>query len=150
MTVFHYKKKLKLVFSFVGRHLDYKMGLLGAFIMSTAVFVINYTATSLLLLSFTASLKQWIYTFFFSGLVMKACENLSVKFSSKFLSIFLAVVIPSLATLVLTFIVHSFKGTPKPFESTLPTLIVFSGTFFWALKKRHSFEKKLKSEELRH
>ncbi len=138
----HIKQSIHKVVLYFGRHIDFRMGLLGAFMMSIPVFYINYMATGFGFLTFTAAIKQWFYTFFFSGLVMKSCEKLAVKFQSKPLSIFLAVLLPSVSTLLLTFIIHSFEGTPRPFESTLPTLIVFSGTLFWALKKRNDYDKK--------
>ncbi len=43
----------------------------------------------------------------------------------------------STLTIILVYAVHSLKGTPRPFESTLPTIILAPpGFFFLAWKKR--------------
>ncbi len=98
------------------------MGLVGALIMGGIVFLINY--------SFgwqpaaIAALKQATYTFFFGGLVIKFCENLSTWYPSKMISILVATLLPALLAITATLILHQIKGTPKPIESTIPTVLL--------------------------
>ena len=105
--------------------------------MGSAVFGINYFATIEFSGSVTAAIKQAAYTFLFGGIFMKACENLATKIESRKKAIIAAVIIPSAITLLLTFGVHSFKGTPKPLESTLPTLLIIPATVVWSIRKRN-------------
>lgn len=98
------------------------MGLAGAFIMAGIVFLINLPHGWAL--STIAGLKQWIYTFFFGGVIIRLLEYaLSVK-ANKYVSISLSVVSISILTVILVFMVHSMKGTPEPLLSTIPTMIM--------------------------
>jgi hypothetical protein len=72
---------------------------------------------------------------------MKGCENLATKIKRRRLAIVAAVVIPSALTLMLTYGMHNFKGTPKPLESTIPTLLIIPATAVWGWKKRTNAEK---------
>jgi hypothetical protein len=116
---------------------DFKIGLAGGLVMGIIIFLINYFETALLFDSATAALKQALYTFLFGGSIMKLCETIAIKIQHKWSAIFLGMFIPSAISLVLTFGVHSLKGTPLPFESTIPTAIfVIPSTFIWGYLKR--------------
>jgi hypothetical protein len=116
---------------------DFKIGLAGGVVMGIIIFLINYFETALLYDSVTAALKQALYTFLFGGSIMKLCETIALKIQCKWLAIFLAMLIPSAISLILTFGVHSLKGTPLPLESTIPTAIfVIPSTFIWGYLKR--------------
>ena len=105
--------------------------------MGVIVFMVNHYSTDDLTGSFTAALKQGVYTFFFGGFIMKLCETLAIKGHPGWLAIVLAVLVPSFISLALTFGVHSMKGTPKPVESTIPTAIfVIPSTLVWGIMKR--------------
>ncbi|MDZ7607096.1 MAG: hypothetical protein U5K79_16250 [Cyclobacteriaceae bacterium] len=118
------------------KFIDYKIGLAGAIVMGGVVFGINYFSTHNLAGSFTASLKQGAYTFIFGGTLMKACEYIATTVKKQTLAIVLSVAIPSVFTLILTFTMHNLKGTPKPFESTIPTTIIIPATAIWGYRKR--------------
>lgn len=122
------------------------MGLAGAFLMGSAVFYINYEAVGTFTPAFTAALKQWVYTFFFGGIVIRSCEYFANTIPSKAKAITTATLIPSIVTILLVFGLHNLKGTPQPFESTLPSLIIIPGTFFWALRERR--KKKIEENKL--
>ncbi|MEZ5084610.1 MAG: hypothetical protein R2750_14390 [Bacteroidales bacterium] len=116
---------------------DYKIGLAGGLVMGIIVFIINYRMAGDVAGSFTAALKQGVYTFFFGGTIMRLCEIIAIKLNPAFWAVFLAMLIPSFISLVLTYGVHSLKGTPKPIESTIPTAIfVIPSTFIWGYLKR--------------
>lgn len=125
-----------------GKYIDFRIGLAGGLVMGIIVYLINYLATDEVGGALTAALKQGIYTFFFGGIIMKMSENLAVKLDPKFLALFLAMLIPSIVSLGLTFGLHSMKGTPKPLESTIPTaLFVIPSTLIWGIIKRRKKEK---------
>ena len=114
---------------------DSKMGFAGAFIMGGIVFWINFSHG--FYPGLIAGLKQAVYTFFMASINMKICENIAIRYKNVRISIFLAVLIASIITIGATFIVHSIKGTPEPFYSTIPTIILSPPTLlYWALRKR--------------
>ncbi len=105
--------------------------------MGLVVFFINYFEADEVVGSITAALKQGAYTFLFGGSIMKLCETLAIKVNPKWIAIFLAMLIPSTVSLLFTYGVHSLKGTPLPFESTIPTAVfVIPSTFVWGYLKR--------------
>lgn len=132
---------IKRALKFGSRYIDYKMAIAGSVVMGGIVFYINYFSTHDAFGSFTASSKQAAYTFFFGGFLMKGCESISKSFDNKYAAIALAVLIPSTITLILTFVMHNLKGTPKPLESTLPTLIIIPATAIWGYMKRREYDR---------
>ena len=132
--------KLRQITNSTHQVIDYKIGIAGAFFMGGVVFAINYFSTHEITGSVTAALKQGSYTFLLGGIFMKGCENLATKIKKRTLAIMASVVIPSALTLILTFTMHNFKGTPKPLESTIPTLLIIPATAVWGFKKRNQIE----------
>jgi hypothetical protein len=122
------------------KFIDFRIGLAGAIVMGGIVFGINYFYTHQLAVSITASLKQATYTFIFGGMLMRACEYIATNIRKRVWAFVLSVAIPSIFTLLLTYTVHSLKGTPKPMESTIPTTIIIPATAVWGLKKRKKME----------
>ena len=128
---------IKKIIDFGGKFIAYKIGIAGAIFMACIVFGINYFSTYDTFGSFTAAIKQGGYTFFLGGSFMKGCEYLATKIKRKSLAILSAIIIPSVITIILTFNVHKLKGTPKPLESTIPTLLIIPATVVWAVRKRN-------------
>jgi len=130
---------VKRVYDASKDYVDYKMGGLGAGVMGGLVGAINYSEG--VFYAATASLKQGAYTFFLGGATMKACENIATKVKNTALALSMAVIIPSSASSLATYGVHSLKGTQKPFESTIPTMVIGPiGCGYWAVKKRKEKE----------
>jgi len=125
---------------YFSRYFDYKIGVAGALVMGIAVFCINFFSTDLITQSLFAALKQGIYTFFFGGFLMKGCEYIATIIVNDLLAILLAILIPSMVTLLLTYSLHLMKGTPKPLESVIPTLAIIPATAVWAIKKRRQLK----------
>lgn len=122
---------------------DFKVGLAGGLVMGLIVFFINYCEAGEVVGSLTAALKQGAYTFLFGGSIMKLCETIAIKLNPKWLAIPLAMLIPSTVSLLLTYGLHSLKGTPLPFESTIPTAIfVIPSTIVWGYLKRKNIDVK--------
>ena len=127
--------KLQKAANSTHQFIDYKIGFTGAIFLGGVVFGIDYFSTYELAGSITAAIKQASYTFLLGGIFMKGCENLATKIKKRTLAIVAAVVIPSALTLILTFTMHNFKGTPKPLESTIPTILIIPATAVWGFKK---------------
>jgi hypothetical protein len=125
---------------YFSRYFDYRIGVAGALVMGIAVFCINFFSTDLITQSIFAALKQGIYTFFFGGFLMKGCEYIATIIVNDLLAILLAIIIPSMVTLLLTYSLHLMKGTPKPLESVIPTLAIIPATAVWAIKKRRQLK----------
>ena len=119
---------------------DPKMGLAGAFVMGTIVFFINWDHG--IGLGLFAAGKQATYTFLAGGTMMRITENIAAYFKRDFVSIFLAVLTPTIIAVTLTFLVHSLKGTPEPVNSTIPTMLLAPwGFLWWATQKRRQLKK---------
>ncbi len=128
---------LKRISDFGSRFIDYKMGFIGAGVMGTIVFFLNYEDAQALPGASTAALKQAGYTFLFGGSIMKSCELLATKIKREVVALAAAVLIPSAVAIGLTFGVHSIKGTPKPLVSTIPTaVLVIPSTAVWGYRKQ--------------
>ncbi len=111
------------------------MGLAGGTFMATIVFFINFDHG--IVPGLIAASKQGLYTFLAGGAMMRICENLASYFSSDAIALLLAVLVPGIIAVSLTYLVHSLKGTPEPFNSTIPTMILGPmGFFWWGLRKR--------------
>jgi hypothetical protein len=136
--------KIKKAAKYSHQFIDYKIGIAGAMFMGGVVFSINYFSTYEITGSVTAALKQGGYTFLLGGIFMKGCENLATKIKKRTLAILLSVFIPSVLTLILTYSMHNLKGTPKPLESTIPTLLIIPATAVWGYRKRTNAEKSIK------
>ncbi len=125
---------------FGARYIDYRMAWLGAGFMGFIVFLVNLThgpAGALV-----AAGKQAFYTFFFAGLITRAAENLAVRYTNRRTSLTLACVLPSLLAVGFTYLLHSLKGTPEPFLSTVPTIVLAPpGFIWWGRKKRNAWER---------
>jgi hypothetical protein len=134
---------LKQLYKFGDKFIDYKMGFFGAFVMGGVVFAINYNTENGYTGALTAALKQGGYTFLLGGSFMKGCEHLATRIKNQISAIVLSALIPSVITLVLTYNVHKLKGTPKPLESTIPSLIIIPATAIWGYKKRKEFNLRL-------
>ena len=103
-------------------YFNMKIGVGGAIFMSIIVYFINVDHG--FLPASIAAAKQAVYTFLMAGTNLKLAENLAIKFKSSRLALFLAVLIPSVITIGMTYAVHSLKGTPEPFASTIPTILL--------------------------
>lgn len=107
----------------------------GALVMGAIVWFINmgygwWPAT-------TAALKQAAYTLLFGGILIKILDTVTMKIKNRYLAIATATILVSVITIILVYIVHNLKGTPRPFESTLPTMIMAPPGFLaLAIRKR--------------
>lgn len=113
---------MNIISTYIKRFINVKFGLAGAIVMGSIVFFINLDHGWEI--SAIAGLKQFAYTFLFGGVIIKLLENIILKIDNKNLAVLYSVVTVSIVTIVLIFLVHSMKGTPEPFLSTLPTILM--------------------------
>jgi hypothetical protein len=123
--------------AFGARYIDYGMAWKGALFLGLVVFGINLAHGPMAALP--AAIKQATYTFFIAGFIVKLCKTLVDSPSLGIMALPFATLIPSSIAIGLTYAVHSLKGTPEPFYSTLPTLIMAPLAFFvLARRQQHS------------
>lgn len=139
-------KKLQKTAKSAQKFIDYKIGIASAIFLGGIVFGINYFSTHEISGSITAAIKQGTYTFIFGGTFLKGCEYLAINIQNRKWAIVASVVIPSTFTFLLTFGMHSLKGTPKPLQSTIPTFIIIPATAVWGIIKRKQLDQKGMSE----
>lgn len=121
---------------FFTRLVDISAAWKGALFLGALVFAINANHGALAALP--AALKQATYTFFIGGFIVRLCENLVLSKTLGVLALPLAVLVPAGIAIGLTFLMHNLKGTPLPFYSTLPTIVIAPPAFAawaWQVKK---------------
>ena len=123
------------------------LGILGGVVMGGVVYYVNseygFSPASI------AALKQATYTTLIGGSMMKLCENIAISFKNKNLSKVTSAIVPSAITIGLTYLVHSMKGTPEPFNSTIPTILIGPPVFaWWGNKKRNRLEEIVNESKL--
>ena len=117
--------------SFILKYVDVSTAWKAALFLGGVVYIINYSHGALAALP--AALKQATYTFFASGFIVRLCENLINRVRPMALAWPLAILLPSAVAIALTYLVHTLRGTPEPFYSTLPTVLVTPPAFaVWA------------------
>ena len=102
----------------------------GALIMGGLVGWVNIGHG--LLPALSAAMKQGVYTFFVAGLVVQLCRWLAAREVSLVVAASMAVLLPTILTVMLVFTLHSVKGTPEPLHSTIPVVVMslISFSFF--------------------
>jgi hypothetical protein len=129
----------------IGALVDYRMGALGALFLGAIVWWIN--ADHGPLGATTAALKQGAYTFLFGGFVVKTCTSLSVGIRERRLALSAGLLVPTTLAVGFTYLVHSLRGTPEPFASTVPTLVLAPPSFM-AIGYRARRRESIASEEV--
>lgn len=130
-------KKSKKILNQLNRFLDIRMGLLGALGMGIIVYYINCDHG--VIPGLIAATKQGVYTFFFGALFVRMSENIASSIEDRARAILIGGVVPSALTSGLTYVLHTLKGTPEPFHSTIPTVVTSLISFsIWAYLKHRS------------
>jgi Kef-type K+ transport system membrane component KefB len=124
-------KKLLSVF-------DVKAAIIGGILLGTIVAWVNSGHGTEAAIS--SGLRQALYSFFVAGLSAQLCRNLTDSRANKMLTIVKAVLVPTMLTVSLVYIMHSTRGTPEPFFSSIPvailSLISFSVIALHALREK--------------
>lgn len=133
------------IIRFFGKFIDYPSAIAGAVIMGIIVGIINSDHGYISAL--TAASKQAAYTFFFGGTLIKMLYTLRMKIKPRFPAVLISTLVISSLTIVLVYLIHSMKGTPKPFASTLPTIFMAPpGFFVLAWRKKNKIQANVVSE----
>lgn len=114
--------RLRSLKAFLDRHIDYRGAVAGALILGSVVYYVNHDhgaagAT-------TAALKQATYTFFAGGYMMRLNERICLAVNPAALGVLAGMLGAGGLAVTLTFILHSLRGTPEPFHSTVPTILL--------------------------
>ncbi len=119
------------------KYVDVSTAWKAALFLGLVVYAINFSHGAFAALP--AALKQATYTFLASGFIVRLCENIINQVRPMAIAWPLAILLPSAVAVGLTFLMHSLKGTPEPFYSTLPTLLITPPAFaVWAWRSlRH-------------
>jgi hypothetical protein len=113
------------------KYVDVSTAWKAALFLGLVVYAINFSHGAFAALP--AALKQAIYTFLASGFIVRLCENLIKQVRPMVVAWPLAILLPSAIAVGLTFLMHNLKGTPEPFYSTLPTILITPPAFaVWA------------------
>ena len=96
---------------------DLPKACLGAVISAAIVAWINIEHGYLL--ASTAALKQAFFAFFAVGLTLQLCQWLALRPVAPVLAALMAVLIPLLITAATLYSLHSLRGTPEPFYSSM-------------------------------
>ena len=97
---------------------DLPMACLGALVSAVLVAAVNIDHG--ILAALTAALKQAIYAFLATGLILRFSQRLALRPVARWFALTSAVVLPLLITFILLLAVHSLKGTAEPLYSTVP------------------------------
>ena len=104
----------------INKYINLKTGFIGGVFLGSVVYWIN--ADFGWQMAGIAALKQGIYTWFFGGAIVKMCETISQRGQHKWRSILAGAAAASVVAITAILIVHHFKGTPRPFYSSLPVM----------------------------
>lgn len=118
----------------------------GALLMSSVVALVNspHGATAMA----TSAAKQFAYTFFFAGLIMRFCTWLAERPGPRAWIVATGIVIPSVITIVLIYFVHSLRGTPEPIISTMAVAMIAVPSFtMWSFRTRREHEERVQTAE---
>ncbi len=128
----------KNYFSFL-KYFDLKMGVIGGLFLGAVVFIINFEHGTIYAL--IAASKQALYTFFAGGFMLRLTEIIATGIDNYYTAIITACLVSTSIAITLTYLVHSLRGTPEPFYSTIPTMIFAPMSFlWWAIRKRKQLQ----------
>ena len=113
---------LKTIKALMDKHINYRAACWGALILGGMVYGINVSHG--VPIALVAATKQATYTFFVAGLITRNNDRLVTRLDNQLLSLLLGIVVSSCIAIGLTYLVHSLRGTPEPFNSTLPTMLL--------------------------
>ncbi len=131
------------IIRFFGQFIDLPSAIAGAVIMGLIVGFVNTGFGWWPAL--TAAMKQAAYTFLFGGVLIKLLYLLAERIKNRISGVVISTITVSLLTIFLVFLLHSMKGTPKPLESTIPTIILAPPGFFALAWRKRNFSPVKKS-----
>lgn len=121
-------RRLPRFLTVVASAVNWKMGLLGAVFLGGLVLFLNrghgWDA------AWPAALKQAAYTLLSGGFIVRLCERLARRRPRRGFAVATATIVCSAVTVSATLLVHSVRGTPETWLSTLPTLCLAPPAFF--------------------
>jgi hypothetical protein len=136
-------KKIWVLFK---RFIDIRLGIIGAIFMGSVVAYIN--SDSGIFPASIAALKQALYTFFIGGVIIKILDLIVNRIQKKVYAYVVSIAVATFLTTSMVYIVHCMKGTPKPIDSTIATVILAPpGYIYLAYFKRKNHHSPEEAEE---
>jgi len=71
-----------------------------------------------------AALKQAFYTFFIGGVIIRILDIIVNNIKKKAYAYLVSITVATFLTTSMVYFVHRLKGTPKPLDSTIATVIL--------------------------
>jgi len=106
------------------------MGAVGGAFLFAFVFWAKYPDG--VQLAAIAGAKQFVFNFLMGGVMMKMCENFATKVIEKTKAILLAILVPSLINISVTYLIHlTDEGDVNPIRSTFPTMVFAPAAYIW-------------------
>jgi hypothetical protein len=131
---------LKKVISFFKSVIDVKLGIIGAVFMGSVVAYIN--SDNGIFPASIAALKQALYTFFIGGIIIKILDLIVNQIKQKTYAYLISITVATFLTTTMVYMVHCLKGTPKPLDSTIATVILAPpGYIYLAYSKRKKHDR---------
>jgi uncharacterized membrane protein len=138
---------MKTIWQFIKSVIDIKLGIIGAIFMGSVVAYIN--SDHGILPAGIAAFKQALYTFFIGGVIIRILDIIVNNIQKKAYAYLVSITVATFLTTSMVYFVHCLKGTPKPLDSTLATVVLAPpGYIYLAYSKRknhHSKEDEKKS-----
>jgi uncharacterized membrane protein len=123
------------IWLFLKSVIDIKLGIIGAIFMGSVVAYIN--SDHGIFPASIAALKQAIYTFFIGGVIIRILDIIVNNIKKKAYAYLVSITVATFLTTSMVYCVHCLKGTPKPIDSTIATVILAPpGYIFLAYFKR--------------
>jgi len=124
--------KIVMLWCFLNRHINFKMGVFSGLVAGSIVFVINMGHG--MGPAFASFGKQFGFNLIMAGFNTRSCEKIAKNIPSTLLSIVMACLIPTFQAFLILYGVHYFGATPKPMASTIWQVPFNLGIFlFFAL-----------------
>ena len=110
---------------------DVRAGLLSGLVMAVIGWIINTVTTKPPDYhgATIAAIKQGGYTLFAGGMLFRIMSRLVARPGRSWLVISIASIVPTILASVVVYLVHSSYGTPSPFWSSMPTLLISATGF---------------------
>jgi hypothetical protein len=113
---------MKTIWQFIKSVIDIKLGIIGAIFMGSVVAYIN--SDHGILPAGIAALKQALYTFFIGGVIIRILDFTVNNIKKKTYAYLVSITVATFLTTSMVYFVHCLKGTPKPLDSTLATVVL--------------------------
>ena len=97
-----------------------------------------------------AAFKQALYTFFIGGVIIKILDLIVNRIKKKAYAYVISITVATFLTTSMVYFIHCMKGTPKPVDSTIATVILAPPGYIYLAyfkRKNHHSPEEVDEEE---